>query len=447
MSPSTNFKVIVVGGGPVGLTAAHALMRAGIDFVLLESRPDIVIDAGSNLVLQPMGLRLLSQLGLFDALCAVSSPMAEIQRLDHSGRDLGQSDIFVHLRDNHGFALRIISRHLLTKVLYDTLPQEVQDHMFSNKKVSQIANTADGVVVSCTDGSSFEGSMVIGADGAHSLVRRQMRNLALQANAAEANDEQPFLTTYRALWVRFPTQADLQPGNAIETHGKDCAIQVFAGEDTSVIGLYERIETGPTTERARYSAADEEALIDRWGHLPISPAGLTVRDAYTTREQAGMVNLEEGVVEHWSFGGRVVLVGDAAHKFTPSTGAGCNNGIADIAVLVSQLRLAVEAAEATAPSARQLGAAFDAYQTSRFAAVESGCSGASNATATATWGSHILKFVDRHVMASRTLQSFFMSRAAPSIAKAPVLDYLETKDQSGKVPWVQTVQLSSVAAR
>lgn len=319
--------------------------------------------------------------------------------------------------------------------------------MFSNKKVSQIANTADGVVVSCTDGSSFEGSMVIGADGAHSLVRRQMRNLALQANAAEANDEQPFLTTYRALWVRFPTQADLQPGNAIETHGKDCAIQVFAGEDTSVIGLYERIETGPTTERARYSAADEEALIDRWGHLPISRAGLTVRDAYTTREQAGMVNLEEGVVEHWSFGGRVVLVGDAAHKFTPSTGAGCNNGIADIAVLVSQLRLAVEAAEATAPSARQLGAAFDAYQTSRFAAVESGCSGASNATATATWGSHILKFVDRHVLASRTLQNFFMSRAAPSIAKAPVLDYLETKDQSGKVPWVHTVQLSSVAAR
>lgn len=99
MSSSTNFKVIVVGGGPVGLTAAHALMRAGINFVLLESRPDIVIDAGSNLVLQPMGLRLLSQLGLFDALCAVSSPMAEIQRLDHSGRNLGQSDIFVHLRD------------------------------------------------------------------------------------------------------------------------------------------------------------------------------------------------------------------------------------------------------------------------------------------------------------------------------------------------------------
>ena len=52
-----NFKVIIVGGGPVGLIAAHVLLRAGIDFVLLESRPDICVNLGANLVLLPSGQR------------------------------------------------------------------------------------------------------------------------------------------------------------------------------------------------------------------------------------------------------------------------------------------------------------------------------------------------------------------------------------------------------
>lgn len=94
---SNNFKVIVVGGGPVGLTAAHALDKAGIDFLVLEQRREIVIDAGSNLVLSPIGLRAMSQLDLLDSLKAVSSPLGRIDRLDHDGRDIGDVQFFTQL--------------------------------------------------------------------------------------------------------------------------------------------------------------------------------------------------------------------------------------------------------------------------------------------------------------------------------------------------------------
>ena len=87
-------RIIVVGGGPVGMTAAHALTKAGIDFVLLESRPEIVLNAGSNLVLSAMGLRALSQLGLLSALAKVSSPVTKFKRFDHKGRDLGDTWFF-----------------------------------------------------------------------------------------------------------------------------------------------------------------------------------------------------------------------------------------------------------------------------------------------------------------------------------------------------------------
>lgn len=89
-------KAIVVGGGPVGLTAAHALTHAGIDFVVLESRPEIVIDAGSNLVLLPMALRPLYQLGLEKALKSVTSELTTMQRFDYEGRDIGTMHWFEH---------------------------------------------------------------------------------------------------------------------------------------------------------------------------------------------------------------------------------------------------------------------------------------------------------------------------------------------------------------
>lgn len=96
---ASDFRVIVVGGGPVGLTAAHALTQAGIRFTILESRPSVVIDAGSNLVLLPMGMRLLGQLGLMKALDAVSSPLGKVQRYNHQGRHMGDSRTFIHMKE------------------------------------------------------------------------------------------------------------------------------------------------------------------------------------------------------------------------------------------------------------------------------------------------------------------------------------------------------------
>lgn len=91
---SAHFRAIIVGGGPVGLTAAHALSRAGIDFLVLERSPNMVVDAGSNLVLLPMALRTLYQLGLRSTLESVSSPLGTIHRIDHHGRPLGDMKWF-----------------------------------------------------------------------------------------------------------------------------------------------------------------------------------------------------------------------------------------------------------------------------------------------------------------------------------------------------------------
>lgn len=69
------FKVIIVGGGPVGLTSAHVLSRAGIEYVVLERRPSVKIDVGASLALWPQSLRVLSQLGLLERLQELGEEM------------------------------------------------------------------------------------------------------------------------------------------------------------------------------------------------------------------------------------------------------------------------------------------------------------------------------------------------------------------------------------
>ncbi|KAK0621002.1 hypothetical protein B0T14DRAFT_522548 [Immersiella caudata] len=444
---SKAFKAIVVGGGPVGLTAAHSLSRANLDFVVLESRSKIVLDAGSNLVLLPIGLRVLSQLGLLPTIEAASSPMSRFKRIDHEQKDLGDTLWFTHFKENHGAYPRVISRHDLMRILHDSLPPSIQSKLLPNKKVISVSPTPDGVTVTCADGSTYTGTIVVGADGAHSTVRSQMRNAALSSpETPSLNEEKPFLTTYRSMWIRFPTVPPIVPGDASETHGYNCTLQLFAGEETSVIGIYERMEK-PTRDGARYTEADEVEFVKRWGHLPVIAGGMTIAEAYRDKTQAGMVNLEEGVLQHWSFD-RIVLVGDAAHKFTPSTGAGCNNGIVDVVALANELYHAFRAVrdvegEEAFPEKEGILKAFNEYQTARFETVREGMDGASRATGAATWADATHRFVDRHVLSKQSLVKFFANRSAPVMAKTPVFEYVEGEEQMvGKFPWAQPIKNS-----
>lgn len=212
----------------------------------------------------------------------------------------------------------MISRYDLTGTLFRTLSPEARAKVLPAKILSKIQITTNGVVASCSDGTSYTGDIIIGADGAHSATRDLIRKL--DDSADQASIEAPFLTTFRCLWIRFPSTNLLPLGASCETHGYGASTQLFNAKESAIMGLYERLPE-PSRKRHRYTKADQDDIADRWGHLPLMPnSSVTLRDVYATRIEAGLVSLEEGVVKDWSFAGRVVLVGDAAHKFTPSTG-------------------------------------------------------------------------------------------------------------------------------
>lgn len=77
---SAPFKVIIIGSSIVGLTLAHCLDHAGIDYVVLEKNQDVHPQLGAFIGIMPNGARVLEQLGLYDTVKDISESM----RVHHS---------------------------------------------------------------------------------------------------------------------------------------------------------------------------------------------------------------------------------------------------------------------------------------------------------------------------------------------------------------------------
>lgn len=71
----SKFRVIIVGGGPVGLYLAHALTAADIDFVILEQQPTVLNYSGALIFTWPQSVRLLDQIGVYEAAKKAAYPI------------------------------------------------------------------------------------------------------------------------------------------------------------------------------------------------------------------------------------------------------------------------------------------------------------------------------------------------------------------------------------
>lgn len=80
------FRAIVVGGGPVGLTLAHTLAQANIEFELLEARDTVFAEEGASIILYPGAWRIYAQLGILDAAREVSFPMKSARIVSWDGK-------------------------------------------------------------------------------------------------------------------------------------------------------------------------------------------------------------------------------------------------------------------------------------------------------------------------------------------------------------------------
>ncbi|KAH6959439.1 hypothetical protein DER45DRAFT_584883 [Fusarium avenaceum] len=391
------FTVIIVGGGPVGLLTAYALHRAGIDFVVLEQQSDVFEDVGASLIVSPHNLRVFHQLGLWNHLEGIGYPLLHhSQGFDARKHRFKRSYTLSLLQENHGSSLVAFHRAELIKTLYDNLPEDVKSRYLLGKKLTSAVATSTGIDVICADGHSYSASMIIGADGAHSKTRSIMRSCALQSDPSLASvwdPEIPFTSTYKCLWASFRRPSE--PGDS---------------RNKGWIFLYEKLDQ-PSNQRCLYDKEAIRSFKDTFADWPLNEQ-FTVKDVLQDPDVIeGMTNLEEGVVGKVSWNGRIVLVGDAWHKFTPNSGLGFNNGIQDVVSLCNKLRALIYKEDK--PDAAALETVFNDYQVERCEPLRADYLRSAQATRLSTWA---------------TRMDYLLGRL--------ILDYITVSEPFlGKIPW------------
>ncbi|KAK1637598.1 FAD binding domain-containing protein [Colletotrichum phormii] len=439
------FKVIIIGGGPSGITAAHALHHAGIDFVVLERRTNIVEDLGASLVLGAQSLRVFHQFGILENLLEIGGKLHENKGFTVDGYNFKHAETLAILKAHHGAEPVAFHRAHLIEALYEGLPEAAKAKYLTGKKLAGIVSTDAGVTVTCEDGSSYNGSVVIGADGVHSATRRQMRKLAVAEDPSREETwdaVKPFKTLYQCMWASFPRPTET--GQSYETSGTDSSVMYITGKDRGWIFLYEKLpET--TTERISFTDEELDAFAGRFAEWPITDT-LKVKDVYEERFNAGGAGLEEGLCKHWSWNGRLVLVGDAAHKFTPNAGLGFNNGVQDVVALCNRLQKFVSGSanesDSKTPDFPALEVQFEAYRQERQERVEQDLEQSARVTRMHAWASTWDWIMQRYVLSWAFVQHLFIAYiVSPNAQKAGVLDFISASEPfEGTYKWLHPLK-------
>jgi 2-polyprenyl-6-methoxyphenol hydroxylase-like FAD-dependent oxidoreductase len=334
--------------------------------------------------------------------------------------------------------------------LYDTLGSD-QAKVLTGKEIVDIISTDSGVTVKCSDGTLYEGSIVIGADGVHSKVRSIMRRLALEEDPTRSWDaEKPYLTTYKCLWFSTPSlvsEQDLSgcPDMTVyETYHKDHSIMCLSGKQRCWAFLYKKLPQ-PTTQRLTYSKEDMEETINAFADFPITE-DVKVREAYNRRINSSMASIEEGMTNHWSWG-RIVLIGDSCHKYAPNLGYGYQGGLQDVVALCNRLHSAVDQAPDGMPSTTSLSQVFQSYHAFRREPANRDAKLSAFVIRTTAWDNFFYYFLSLYILPTLWADYVLQNWVFPPIDRRMlVLDYVEAEEPfTGRVSWVYKMPAPSRA--
>lgn len=342
-------KILIAGAGLGGLTAALALIRRGHEVEVLEQASKLG-EVGAGLQLSANATRVLDQLGVGDALRGVASqPEGKEVRLWSTGQAWKLFDLGPESVARYGHPYLTLYRPDLHALLVQAVEAAQPGAIHLGAKCAGFDDDGTRVVVRAEGGRRFEGDVLIGADGVHSRVRRQL----------VGGDEPSFsgCLAWRGVIPidRLPQHLRRMVGvNWIGPGGHVIHYPLRRGELVNFVGIVERSDWTIESWTASGTHAECESDFAAWHddvHTLIRCIDVPYKWALMQREP----------LTRWT-AGRVALLGDACHPTLPFLAQGAAMAIEDGAMLA---RCIGDARDHAALGGDGLGAALRRYQDAR----------------------------------------------------------------------------------
>ncbi|RIX31201.1 FAD-dependent monooxygenase [Amnibacterium setariae] len=319
-------RALIVGGGAAGLATALALHDRGVASTVLERRSPAAAAAGSRLTVAPNGLSAAAALGVLADLEAVGAPTDENLLVGATGRVLGTVSIGVPLASGlRGLTLR---RADLVAVLAEHAAGRGVE-VRADARVVEV-DVADGAVRT-ERGERLRGDVLVGADGVRSLVRRAV-------DPGAPAPRYVGLTNFGGVTADPGIAAGLRPRAWTMVFGRRAFFGAHPLPSGEVV-WFVNVPEPPIPAEVRATTTD-----DRWRERLVAlvqddagPAAALI--AAGRLELAGDSTYDLPRVRRWRRG-TAVLVGDAAHAPSPSSGQGASMALEDGVVLGRELTAA-----------------------------------------------------------------------------------------------------------
>lgn len=374
---SEKLQVAIIGAGIAGLTSYIALSRHPPINITIYERATELREIGASIALGPNGLRTLERLGITNALndeiaFRGASNLPMIYRHWRTGEVIGV-DKFVDVEEHRHRTARYWRVHL-QEALLKHVPRE---RVRLGKKIVGVNVKGEGVSLRFEDGTLDRADLVLGADGLHSGVR--------QSFVPDFKLKWSGLTSFRAVFdASLVKSIPGLPQDSIHWVGPETTLF------SSRLGKTMYTIVGNSNEDPDDPAAvfkniewDEEAKVE------ILRKTYAVSLLSTLREITLLITMKHwnpvvkeltertpsiryhpnfscsGPLDTWVFGGRVTLIGDAAHAHGGAYATGGSLAIDDAYAFYLALLSVFPLTAFLKPSAAQITKALKLYEATR----------------------------------------------------------------------------------